>query len=723
MIELFIEKQQADISNAFSTMLSYTIDDVKDFGAKNTAFSKTVILPGTKRNNILFGHIFQIGRTTQYDGSLPNYGYNYNAAISAKAIMFSDNLQVFKGVVRLMEIVYDKSSVEYEVSFYGELGGFTAALGASLLTANLHTNGTANPAVNLDFSSYNHTYDLVNIVASWDNAAGGNGYYYPNNDYGTYGRNAAHSAAGKHSWIYKTFRPALFVKQYIEKIFANAGYTYDFPLMETERFKSLIVPHNQKQLTRSSLIGLKAHIGATSYVSVSTYPVPFFYIDSLGNFTTNAGHTIFTYGGATAGIGSLEVKLFGYFTTAGVRPSFTVNVYQNGVLVGSVPFVGTPIITIPGLTIAPADTLKVEIQVSSPSTFTFYLTAGQIVFTNGIPQVAPVGLGESFNINDAIPRNILQRDFFSSIIKLFNLYVFDDPQKFKHLRVAPFIDFFADGNVVDWTEKLDRSRPLRIKPMSELNARYYEFKFKDDTDFYNDLYKKRYNESYGTIKYDSGYEFASDSQTVELIFSGTPLVGYVGEDKIYSTIFKSSNNAEECIDSNIRILLAKKITGVTSWDILDLDGTTVLSSYTAYGYAGHLNDPNIPANDIQFGAPKELFFTLATGALNVNQFNVYYSAYMAEITDKDSKLVTASFRLLRKDICQLDFSKFIHIDGNIFRLNKITDYNASMEDSVVVELLKVINLVYSIDYPGYYLLTEDSLYITTETSELIKLEF
>lgn len=722
MIELFIEKQQADISNAFSTLLSYTIDDVRDFGAKNTAFSKTVILPGTKRNNILFGHIFQIGRTTQYDPALPNYGYNYNAAISAKAIMFSDNLQVFKGVVRLMEIVYDKKAVEYEVSFFGELGGFSSSLGASLLTANLNPDGTANPLLDLDFSSHNHTINLTNIVSSWDNAAGGNGYYYPVIDYGTYGRNAAHTAAGKHSWIYKTFRPGLFVKEYIEKIFANAGYTYDFPLMTSDRFKSLIVPHNQRQLTRSSRIGLNAHMAAQVFNNVPLYSVPFFYIDTLGNFTANAGHTIFTYAGGAAITGSLAVSLAGYFIVTGVNNGYTIRVYQNATQIAAIPFTGSPAVTIPGLTIAPSDTIKVEIGTLN-TVYTFNLMTGRITFTNDIPQIVPVGMGEDFEIKEAIPRNILQRDFFSSIVKLFNLYVFDDPQKFRHLRVAPFVDFFADGNVIDWTDKIDRSMPIRIKPMSELNSRYYEFKFKDDSDFYNDLYKKRYNETYGTIKYDSGYEFTSESETLEIIFSGTPLVGYTGEDKIYSTIFKSSNTAEETIDSNIRILLAKKTTGVSSWDILDTNGTSVLGSYTNYGYAGHLNDPNAPANDIQFGAPKELFFTLATGALNVNQFNVYYSAYMAEITDKDSKLLTANFRLLRKDICQLDFSKFIHIDGSIYRLNKITDYNASIEDSVNVELLKVINLVYSIDYPGYYLLTEDSLYITTETSELIKLDF
>ena len=222
---------------------------------------------------------------------------------------------------------------------------------------------------------------------------------------------------------------------------------------------------------------------------------------------------------------------------------------------------------------------------------------------------------------------------------------------------------------------------------------HYEFSFKSDTDFYNDLYKKRYNLSYGSFKYDSQFEFINEVNKCEIGFSSTPLVGYQGEDKVFSTIFKSSNNVEELIDSNIRILQAKKITGVTSWNLTDALGSTY-ASLTSYGYAGHLDSPDAPSNDLNFGLPEELFFTLVSGSLSANQFNLYWSSYMAEITNKDSKLLTAYFKLDYKDIYSLDFSKFIWIDGSLFRLNKITDFNASEKDVCEVQLLKVIEKIY-----------------------------
>ena len=229
--------------------------------------------------------------------------------------------------------------------------------------------------------------------------------------------------------------------------------------------------------------------------------------------------------------------------------------------------------------------------------------------------------------------------------------------------------------------------------MSELNARYYNFKFKSDVDYYNELYRKRYGEGYGDYLFDSEFAFSGEVSDIELVFSGTPLVGYAGVDKIVSTYYKLNNAIEDALDVNIRILLAKKITGVGSWAIKD-GVSTLQAGLTTYGYAGHYDDPDAPANDIQFGVPKELFFTLVSGGINVTQFNVYWSTYMAEITDKDSKLLRATFKLTNSDIYNLDFGKFIYIDGSYFRLNKIIDWNASEPDLCQCELLKVIYPVY-----------------------------
>ena len=134
----------------------------------------------------------------------------------------------------------------------------------------------------------------------------------------------------------------------------------------------------------------------------------------------------------------------------------------------------------------------------------------------------------------------------------------------------------------------------------------------------------------------------------------------------------------------------KEVTGVTSWNILN--GATNLSSGTTYGYAGHFDNPDAPNADLNFGATNELYFTLAAGGLQNNMFNAYYSPYMAEITDKDSRLVTAKIKLTEQDIYNLEFGKFIYVDGVLYRLQKIIDYSAG--EICTIELLRVIYTQY-----------------------------
>lgn len=691
MMQLFIEGQEADIDQAFSTLLTASVNDVKSFGTKESTFSKTIILPGTKRNNILFGNIFNTTTRSAYNPLLPNYGYNFNAAVSARVLVMNQSIQQMKGTIRLLQINVDGGFIDYEVSIVGELGGFSAKLGA-------------NKIEDLDFSSHDHTYSIANMKASWDNAAAGVGYYYPLIDFGNYGYTAANVLGGKHNWNYGTFRPALFVKEYIDKIFAAAGYSFECDLFLTDRFKRLIIPHNQKKLIKKGLALVTATpINVENTIDINTeisYNSP-----SATNWTLDAGHSFRYTGTDTIQIDlSIYLNFNGVTTAPGGNNGVFIEVWRNGAIItashtdypgwsGSEYFYYSYFQS--GVTVATGDSFMVRItSVDAVDGLSGYDTIkgqnGTFNVGSIIPTTLNVNLGDQLLLNDCIPQNILQKDFFASILKLFNLYVYEDPYKERHMIIKPFIDFH-NGDAEDWSLLVDRSKAINIKPMSELNARYYEFKYKDDSDYWNDLYKKRYNETYGSLIYDSGFEFTSEKAGVELIFAPTPLLGYTDEIKVYPTIFKKSGTVEETIDSVIRIMIAAKVIDVPSWDIVGSTGGTGL---TYYGYAGHLDDPDSPTTDLNFGVPKELFFTLAGGALNVNQFNVYYSSYMAEITDKDSKMLSCTLRLTKKDWYGLSFAKYKWIDGSLWRLNKITDYNATSEDTCKAEFIKLIEKEY-----------------------------
>jgi hypothetical protein len=133
------------------------------------------------------------------------------------------------------------------------------------------------------------------------------------------------------------------------------------------------------------------------------------------------------------------------------------------------------------------------------------------------------------------------------------------------------------------------------------------------------------------------------------------------------------------------------MTGVTSWDIKN-GGTTLVSS-TDYGYSGHLDSPTSPVFDLNFAAPSEINFSVPSYPYS-NLFNTYWAAYLAEITNKDSRILTCNIKLDYKDIYKIDFSKLIWVDGVLYRINKIIDFNASNEDTCTIEFLKIINRIY-----------------------------
>lgn len=740
--ELYIEGHRLDITKEISALLTFSIDDIKRFAERSTTYSKTIVLPGTSKNNKIFGHIFQIGQANPYNNQLPNVALNFNASKSAKCVLFQDQLQTFNGVLRLLQINYFNGlngRVEYEVSIFGNLSGLNSVLTGKLLEQ-------------LDFSAHNHEFSVSNISNSWTNASG-SGYYYPLIDYGN-------ASVAKHDWDVKTFRAAFFAKEYVDKIFNTSGYRYNCPLFSTPRFQKLVVPHNQKEVrVNNSVVGRGGLTADPGYdfllndgdpdhtilfnaVPFNDFSSPIFTASNIGGLSGWPFPNHFTYTDTPSVTLRLKYTVQGrHFGDNGFR--FSVN--KNGDAVNGA--IQSTVVDIPGT--GPNNTTyvpfliqgQVDISFNQNDYFEMWLyhdpvgmwdvrlelTNLEITSATGSNILVPIQLGQTVICNDLIPKNIRQIDFLVWIVGLFNLYVYEDKNDPSLIHITPYIDYYSKNfsNAEDWTQKLDRKKAIKVKPMSEINAKIYKFKFKSDSDFYSELYRKRYNEGYGDRIYDSQFEFSASTNELEIGFSSTVLVGYNGEDKVYSTIFKRTgvepSTTEESVDSNIRLLQTARIQNVSSWSIKNAE--TAIGTFTSYGYAGHLDHPTIPTNDLNFGATRELFYVLTSGTLQNNQFNVYWSSYMAEITNKDSKLVTAYFKLDIKDILNIDFSKYINIDGVAFRLNQIKDYNVTKPGVCVVELLKVNSASYTEAEPptsgpdGCFLLWSDNNILDWDTSE------
>jgi hypothetical protein len=681
--EIYIEERKIDLLQDISTEFTYAIDDVSEFGSRNTSFSKTISIPGTATNNLVFGYIFELNNANFTDNTLPNVGYNFNVTKQANCKIFIDKVQIFKGTLRILEIVIDKETIEYQCSVFGELGGFINQLGNQRLE-------------DLDFSSYNHTYSVSNISASWDNA-GGSGYYYPLIDYGNV--STGQYGVAKKDFQYTTFRPALYVKEYIQKIFAGTDYTFSCAFFDTALFKRLIIPHNQTNITALNNTSLDANADI-QLINTNLNTFVEFTMVTAGSFTLDGTGQLFTYTGTPTITTDIQLTLRGDVTNYNPSlPAFSVILKKDGAQIGRQDFDASINdfmdcnILVSGISFATNNTMQVEILGNG---IFLNIILGEVKLTTTTPTQVQINLGETITINDTIPKGIFQRDFFMSIVKMFNLYVYENKFNDKELVISPYVDFYptTSATAEDWTNKIDRAKPLSIKPMSEINARYYNYKFKTDNDFYGENYRKKYTEGYGDFIYDTEFDFVKETDNLEVIFAASTLYQATGQDKVFPAIYKKSNtnSAEDRMDSIIRIMQTKKITGVGSWNIMNT--TTNLASYTSYGYAGHLDDPINPTNDINFGAPKEIQFR-PNSYPTTNVFNAFHSPYLAEITSKDSKLLTCFGLLDIVDIFNLDFSKYIWIDGVLFRLNKVENFNPMEYNTTKLSFLKVIDTSYN----------------------------
>ncbi len=92
--EIYVENELIDLLKDIGTDFTYSVDDVKDFGSKNTSFSRTISIPATARNNQIFGFAFEIGMSQEHNMDLPNVNTNFTASQAAKCEVYIDKIQI-----------------------------------------------------------------------------------------------------------------------------------------------------------------------------------------------------------------------------------------------------------------------------------------------------------------------------------------------------------------------------------------------------------------------------------------------------------------------------------------------------------------------------------------------------------------------------------------------------------------------------------------------------
>jgi len=657
-----------DLMDDIPISLNFSIADVREPNKRSTAFSKTITVAGSKNNNDLFKHIYKIDSYS-----------NFNPKIRADVVLLQDGIPVIVGVMQLLNILVEENKILYEVTIIGDSGGFFQAIEGKELQE-------------LDMSEFDHTLTVPNIFDSWTTTKG-SGYVYNLIDRGY---------TDHIDWPIENFIPSIYVREYIDKIFSAAGYSFTSTFFDSNYFKSLVIPYSGGRARVSDAIMANRFVEVSENIDTTVQLPSLFNVlvwdtidsDSGNNFVDNTTYEaprngMYTFDGLIKISNNSSPIQIAVVSTFSVSPT----VLFTSKLIASPQDIT---ISISKVSLAKGD--KVLVLISG----NFSVTVGATSYLKIRSVNTGMFNGDTMFMNNTIPVKIKQQDFFMSLVKMHNLYISEDPQNSKNLLIETRNDYYSTSETIDWTDKVDRSQPISIKPLGELTARRYIFAYKPDRDYYNTLYQTAYDdETYGQRIFYTENEFLTNDIQTDVIFSNTPLIGKrtlnlgtVTHRMVFPSLISqkaqlafTTNNPS----SNIRILMYNGLKAAPVWFIV-ADGLRAPApsqqGVYLYPFSGHINNLLTPTIDISFGAPKELYFDTLVYT-NGNLYNTYYKQYIEEITDKDSKVITAKLLLTPTDISNLDFRKQYNIDGNLLRLNKITNYNPNRPSLCTAEFILI----------------------------------
>lgn len=118
-------------------------------------------------------------------------------------------------------------------------------------------------------------------------------------------------------------------------------------------------------------------------------------------------------------------------------------------------------------------------------------------------------------------------------------------------------------------------------------------------------------------------------------------------------------------------------------------GTTLPMSYKESG-DGFPNMYNI-THSLNFSKPKEVFHDVLDSNFPESS-TIYYRYWKKYIEDRyniNTKIMEAEFYLTALDVQTFDFKNFIFIDGSLWSVNKISDFDITQNKTTKVELVKV----------------------------------
>lgn len=732
---------------------NYSFAEIQDITKKNSNFSQSFSVPGSKKNNQIFNHF--------YDLNSVNLDYDVRRAIDATLVF--QGQEIFKGYIRLNSVTTQKRKIVYNITFYANVGKAITNIGDKFL-------------FDLDYSDLGHPYNEEVILESlYDTDFSGGtepyndgrvyfllaqyGYEYdedgnvqtsstPIIDYRN-GIEPGYFDSISTPLRYYYLKPAIQIKWMYEQIFYQAGFNINSDFFNTAYFERFFLPltFNKDSLYLSQAIkpcfafdndnqisGTQITLSAITWqgapftgVSQNLYRVQ--QLPETCNNINAHQFSNYSFRVPTDGFYNIKFTAKGYnselvkdsvFLDAEFRVNFNEIVTGPNGLSGSTLFAFPSINTYRGV---PAG---YTFQVGK--VFTVYLSSlydyswdleidhgiGVAIFTQFGMEILD---GPRFIIGDVDykqefpPNEIKQIDFISSINKAFNLIVVEDKTKENTFRVEPLIDFIGKGETLDWTYKVDRDSNIQLEPTTNIFNGTLNYQNSLDRDYGNNEFNKRSNKIFGTRQINLDQDFKNNDIIFNFITGNriditlnnlsvpnvTVPVYFVTIENDNEGVVELSFNARKTLPNlSFRGLnLPAKNVG-----FINASGTTTVNNFYLEQNLVNMFPISNRYTTYPFG------ITGFTHAINFDKrdrfdlveydfsqsedfYDIYYNEYKEDLTNEENRVYRAVVYLTPQEIQNLVGNEKILIDNTPFRINKITNYSLLKPSKANVELIKL----------------------------------
>jgi hypothetical protein len=531
--ELFINDRLVDLDQSIPFPLTFNISDIKDLTARKGNKSKTIKLPGTRRNHELMLSVFTLSSIDKISDDESDF-VDFDPSIKATAKYYQNGLLEFNGVAQLMECTLSNGVWTFDVTLVSDTIDYIARL------QKIKVN-------ELGWSEYNHALTLVNQQNSWsglieENGSpayvysspdwDGRGYYYGLIDYG-YTRPTPSTFGVEH------IPPQVFVYEVLEKAFAYAGITWTSTFMESQLFKRLLLTYaggdlptiDSTQSNNDSAFTTEANnagSGAIIKGTVQQYGSGIAFMNDLtliDNYDCTVNQDNINQLQTTSPVlfvsateGLVTVNYVGdhditWTTNAAlIYGDYNVRlaIFKNGILIsndviyqGVLEGVGNG----HSLTFTFDYSRQINLLINDALTFkiSYNLLASQGLGTTGLTFITTEIISNTADLNITRDTQTLSAGgtvnlaaflpdmtcdvFLKGIITAFNLFIKPSVADPSILEIEPLNDFYnAAGDAIDWTYKIDKSKDLTVTPTINFAAKNYKFNFEQDDDYFNTKY-------------------------------------------------------------------------------------------------------------------------------------------------------------------------------------------------------------------------------------------